>query len=281
MHSMAEEFDVTIGPDGRVAVPDAVRDHLGVGTGEAVRFLLHDDGLVEVVAPRVPEPAVDPTVFSGPPEQVVAVLSRGVPAAAAQTAGLALLLALEQDVPGAADLAPAAADVLEGRGWPGDSQLAGLLRDRAAGIDRGRPTVPADLEPLAEVLDSDTGIGGYLNLDDGSVWPFEVFDVEPELAPDLEGPEWVYVQSEGSRAAWLDMQDFALQQDPPVRRRMLAAIEGKGAFRRFREVLHDEAEQVTAAWYLFRDERAAGRAVEWLSWAGLDVAARGDDSPAG
>jgi hypothetical protein len=45
----------------------------------------------------------------------------------------------------------------------------------------------------------------------------------------------------------------------------LRAIHGKGAFRRFRDKLHDEYPDLLPAWYAFRDVRATGRAVQWLA----------------
>ena len=43
------------------------------------------------------------------------------------------------------------------------------------------------------------------------------------------------------------------------------AIQGKGAFRRFKDELHEEYPDLLPAWYEFRDTRAKRRAVEWLA----------------
>ena len=42
-----------VGPEGRVVIPAAIRRHLGVVPGDNLRFLLHADGTVEVVSPRM------------------------------------------------------------------------------------------------------------------------------------------------------------------------------------------------------------------------------------
>lgn len=42
-----------LGPEGRVVIPAPIRRHLGVGPGDNLRFLLHADGTVEIVSPRV------------------------------------------------------------------------------------------------------------------------------------------------------------------------------------------------------------------------------------
>jgi len=205
---------------------------------------------------------------------VLNLLRQGVPAGALQEAGLGLLVALEQEQPGVADVATTAAEMLDERGWRGDRELADLLRSRAAGLDRGRST-PADLELLAVVLDRDPnrGLGGHLNLDNGEVVFGEVLDDIPELAEEIEQGNWLYISSQGSRAAWEDMAFFAGQQEPHVRRRLEGAIEGRGAFRRFRDVVHGDAE-LSEAWHQLSNERTTGRAVEWLMDAGYDVVPR-------
>ncbi|MBC6469284.1 UPF0158 family protein [Actinomadura alba] len=42
-------------------------------------------------------------------------------------------------------------------------------------------------------------------------------------------------------------------------------MQGKGAFRRFKDELHQEYPHLLPAWYVFRDARAHRRAVEWLA----------------
>ncbi|MEU5942159.1 UPF0158 family protein [Micromonospora sp. NPDC047548] len=61
------------------------------------------------------------------------------------------------------------------------------------------------------------------------------------------------------------MADFAERvSDEAAGRRLARAIQGKGAFRRFRDELHEEYPHLLPAWYAFRDVRAQCRAVEWL-----------------
>ena len=51
----------------------------------------------------------------------------------------------------------------------------------------------------------------------------------------------------------------------PVARRLARAIQGKGAFRRFQDELHEEYPDLLPAWYAFREIRAKRRAVQWLA----------------
>jgi hypothetical protein len=70
-------------------------------------------------------------------------------------------------------------------------------------------------------------------------------------------PSWVWYQ---------DMADFADElTDERAGRRPARAIQGQGAFRRFRDELHDEYPGLLPAWETFRDSRAKRRAVEWLA----------------
>jgi hypothetical protein len=63
-----------------------------------------------------------------------------------------------------------------------------------------------------------------------------------------------------------DMADFAeALSDDRAGRRLMRAIDGKGAFRRFRNELHEEYPELLPAWYAFRGTRAVRRAVEWLA----------------
>ena len=88
-------------------------------------------------------------------------------------------------------------------------------------------------------------------------------------------PPWVWYQ---------DMADFAdTITDERAGRRLTRAIQGKGAFRRFKDELQEEYPELLSAWYEFRDVRAERRAVQWLADNSLieDDAARRflDDHP--
>jgi len=55
-----------------------------------------------------------------------------------------------------------------------------------------------------------------------------------------------------------------------VRQRLERAIEGRGAFRRFRDAVHDEG--LADAWFRYADDRAMGRARQFLADQGIRVA---------
>ena len=47
--------------------------------------------------------------------------------------------------------------------------------------------------------------------------------------------------------------------------RLARAIQGKGAFRRFKDQLHEEYPGLLPAWYAFLEARSTRRAVQWLA----------------
>lgn len=90
---------------------------------------------------------------------------------------------------------------------------------------------------------------------------------ELDLIPIDPIPTYVWYQ---------DMVDFADGiSDPDVGRRLSRSLNGRGAFRHFRDELYDHSELISV-WQSFRDARASARAVDWLVDQGLieEAAAR-------
>ena len=163
---------------------------------------------------------------------------------------------------------------LRDRDWEGDADLADQI-DAALGW---RPTLllkglPVDLEELAGVLEGDplTG-GGRIDLHTGEVWPQAAIeyaeDVGEEDPDDEDDERWLHVYCEGSRAGYRDMEIFIDSlDDDRVADRLARAIQGRGAFRRFKDVLADSPDLLDR-WYGFSDDRHRGRARAWLAGEG-------------
>jgi hypothetical protein len=99
----------------------------------------------------------------------------------------------------------------------------------------------------------DTGIDGHHFVD--------LDDLDPNLLGIDPLPSHVWYQ---------DMAEFADQiSDDRAARRLGRAIQGRGAFRRFKDELHQEYPELLPIWYAFRDNRAQRRAVDWLLDHGL------------
>jgi hypothetical protein len=75
------------------------------------------------------------------------------------------------------------------------------------------------------------------------------------------------------------MQDFiASVDDPGIADRLRIAVDGHGAFRRFRDVLQ-RWEAVEDTWYRFSDERRRARARAWLASTGYRPTHRQESAP--
>jgi hypothetical protein len=69
-----------------------------------------------------------------------------------------------------------------------------------------------------------------------------------------------------SRVWYRDMADFAEGiSDEAAGRRLTRALQGKGAFRRFKDELHQEYPELVGVWNSFQEARANRRALEWLA----------------
>ena len=94
---------------------------------------------------------------------------------------------------------------------------------------------------------ADTGIDGQT--------PVDLDDLD--FAGIVPLPSWIWYQ---------DMADFAeAGTGDRAGRRPAWAIQGRGAFRRFKDALREEYPDLLPAWYAFRDARARRRAVQWLA----------------
>jgi len=98
---------------------------------------------------------------------------------------------------------------------------------------------------------SDTGIDGEN--------PVEIDELDLILIDPL--PSYVWYQ---------DMADFAVGiSDRAAGRRLSQSLQGKGAFRRFKNQIYELHPELISAWHALPDARARLRAVEWLVDQGL------------
>jgi hypothetical protein len=178
-------------------------------------------------------------------------------------------------VPKAPDQAKRCIATLRERGWDGDDDLAALL---AAALGETPPlelrSVPVELDELSWILEVDESSGeGRVDLLTGEVWPEAAIDYAEETGEGLpnadDSDHWLFVSCEGSREGYRDVEYFIASVDDSDRAEALSgAIEGRGAFRRFRDVLDrwpDEKER----FFAFSGERQRGRARWWLALAGV------------
>ncbi len=212
-------------------------------------------------------------VVQGDGPGLVATLIRGpLPADSLQLIGDGILAAVRAGTGGAIELAESCAAALRERSWQGDDELADVL-EGALGtgpIPMLRP-LPVDLEDLSMVLEGDPlQGGGRIDLVTGEVWPRSVLDdAEERDDPDDDDPDrWLWVHCEGSRSGYRDMVRFIDElDDPNLAERLDRAISGRGAFRRFKDVLAGRP-ALMSRWYAFSEDRQRGRARSWLAAEG-------------
>lgn len=127
--------------------------------------------------------------------------------------------------------------------------IADALADQFGGFEHLRLIDPNTGEMV--YWSADTGIDGHTPIDlDELLDERELIGIQPL-------PSWVWYQ---------DMADFAEGiTDEQACRRLERTIRGRGAFRRFKDELHEEYPDLLPVWYEFRDARALRRAVEWLA----------------
>jgi uncharacterized protein YciI len=200
-----------------------------------------------------------------------------------QHAGRALLADHASGTRGSETLIRNCIRELEQRSWEGDDQLALELRN-----DLGEPvsageygvpawpleTVPVNPADLADYLDGRRDQGqGAVDLREGTVWPPGISDYDPppemnEDSDDYDEDRWLFY-SPDSGDAYHDMLDFTDHVQETLRGRLLEALDGRGAFRRFADIMHREPDDVLTRWRIFSQERAIGRARAWLASNGF------------
>ena len=278
-------------------IPPAPMAYRGWGTipDQYDRAWAEDDGEGRAPSrPRQPHTMLDggwPQNGERPPlvqvdELRVAAASRDVAGIAAaleghdvsevlQRAGSAVLVALQAAPDRVSSLAISLVQRLELRSLPGDEELAQDLLTAVQGEPPpGRP-LPVDLEELSGLLEGDlaSNEGGFLDLRTGDVIPAFMTDeamvgADAAIDVDAEPDRWLWVSCEGSKAGWEDMATYvAAVADSRLRQQLERAIEGKGAYRRFRDLIGDEG--LRQAWQDFSDERQIGRAREYLAEQGI------------
>jgi hypothetical protein len=126
-----------------------------------------------------------------------------------------------------------------------------------------------DFADLAEALDDHSyEHSWWLDPETGEVvfWS-DYFQEQGEPDPETRGLR--PIDPIPSHQGYEDMQDFIERiRDPQARDRLDRAIQGRGAFRRFKDALFDFPD-LREAWFRFHDVRVERRAIEWLADEGF------------
>ena len=204
-------------------------------------------------------------VYTGDGRAAMAAIERRPDLDTLQYIGDGLLLALVQDVTGAAQRAGEHIAALRDRDLDGDEDLAieleavlGLAQAPALG------DLAIDLDDLSLALEGDPLLtGGRVDLRTG-----EVHQIGP-LYESEGGDRWLRFDSLGSQPGFRDMAEFLeTVADERLAARLDRVLGGRGAFRRFKDELASTPDEL-ARFHRFTDDRRRGRARQWLAESGL------------
>src|SRR5437660_6286487 len=133
---------------------------------------------------------------------------------------------------------------------------------------------PIDMDMLEVAMeDADLGNRYFLNLTTGEVVCFSDYlglsEEDERLLEEIDGSnEYVAVERIPSHEAYQWMVDFVdkvvAPADEKAAEKLSMALDGKGAFRRFKDTLHSVDERWLQAWHQWKDKRHKDAVEEWV-----------------
>lgn len=105
---------------------------------------------------------------------------------------------------------------------------------------------------------------------DGPDWQKDMI-LEADRVEQGHGTRYIRVEREDPYEDYRDMERFIRRvEDVRLRERLWDAIQGRGAFRRFKDLLARHP-QVQEQWYAFKNAQVRERAAEWLDLHDLEL----------
>jgi len=137
--------------------------------------------------------------------------------------------------------------------------------------ERKMRKVKVNLSELIEAFDNcRIGYEYYLDVKTGEMlYTSDEFMDQDEIEKiyermDNEPERYLSIPTESSREGYQDMVAFTESlEDENLQEKLWIALNGRGAFRRFKDVLLSYPEK-REEWFRFRDERLEKRVMEWL-----------------
>ena len=141
--------------------------------------------------------------------------------------------------------------------------------------------VPVDWEALEDAFENNAPeVHSYLHIKTGEVLRVVDGIADPEMHSRIaQDAEYMRVDPVSSREQYRWMERFIpMVEDAEVQRRLGSAIDGKGAFRRFKDVLMSFGTE-RERWFAFRSERLRVFMEAWLTAHALHAIARPTPAP--
>lgn len=139
--------------------------------------------------------------------------------------------------------------------------------------------VPADLQEICFIFeDSSCEHRSYLDLKTGEIiWIFDDI-MDPDEKEELDdkvdeglGARYITIPNAESHEGYQDMEDFIeTVKGVKLKEKLYNALTGKGAFRRFKDVLNSYPKE-RERWFKFKDEKVIERVNEWLKEEGIEI----------
>jgi len=133
-----------------------------------------------------------------------------------------------------------------------------------------KKTLKIDLDELCSAMDNSSYENEYyLDLETGEILFLSEYMDDEEMENlreriDEEPDRYEPIPKAESHEGYEDMRDFiASVENEHLAELLEVAINGKGAFRRFKDVLLGYPEE-RERWFQFKDDRMQERALEWL-----------------
>jgi hypothetical protein len=142
----------------------------------------------------------------------------------------------------------------------------------------GQPAtdVPVDWEALEDAFENNAPeVHSYLHIGTGEVLRVVDGIADPEMhARIASDASYMRIDPVSSREQYRWMERFIpMVEDPDLRDKLMQAIDGKGAFRRFKDVLMSYGPE-RERWFAFRSERLRVFMEAWLASHGLRPVSR-------
>lgn len=118
----------------------------------------------------------------------------------------------------------------------------------------------------------------YLDLETGEVIfiseyymdPMEKEELEEKIEEDI-GERYIFISGDDSSEGYEDMVGFIeTVKDANLKEKLCIAISGKGAFRRFKDVLLSYPEE-GERWFKFKEGKLTERIREWAEFEGIEI----------